>query len=167
MIRAARPEDAASIAAIWNPIIRDTTITFWPTDRSEAEIAAMIATRHADGHAFLVAESGMRITGFASYGQFRGGPGYAHSLEHTVHVAPDMRGSGTGRALMAALTEHARAGGARIMVGAVTASNSGSLAFHRRCGFTEWGRIPVAGWKFGRFHDLVLMGRDLADPEGT
>ena len=25
----------------------------------------------------------------------------------------------------------------------------------------EWGRIPCAGWKFGVFHDLVLMGKDL------
>ncbi|MDO5706992.1 MAG: GNAT family N-acetyltransferase, partial [Paracoccus sp. (in: a-proteobacteria)] len=136
-------------------------ITFWPTERSEAEIAGMIAARHAEGHAFLVAETAARITGFASYGQFRGGAGYTHSLEHTIHVAPAARGTGTGRALIVTLMKHARAGGGRIMVGAVTASNTGSLAFHRRCGFAEWGRIPAAGWKFGRFHDLILMGRDL------
>ena len=40
MIRDARPDDAAAIGAIWNPIIRDTAITFWPTERSDAEIRA-------------------------------------------------------------------------------------------------------------------------------
>ena len=40
MIRDARPEDAAAIGAIWNPVIRDTAITFWPTERTEAEIRA-------------------------------------------------------------------------------------------------------------------------------
>ena len=33
-IRDACAGDAAGIAAIWNPIIRDTAITFWPTERS-------------------------------------------------------------------------------------------------------------------------------------
>jgi L-amino acid N-acyltransferase YncA len=56
MIRDARPTDAAAIAAIWNPIIRDTDITFNPVEKTEAEIAALIADRQAAGHAFLVAE---------------------------------------------------------------------------------------------------------------
>ena len=165
-IRPATAADARGIAAIWNPIIRDTVVTFWPTERSEAEIAAMIDARRRDGFAFLVASDGgagdgSGVTGFACTSQFRGGAGYARTLEHTVHVAEGQRGRGTGRALMAALQAHATAAGARLMIGAITAENRPSLDFHARLGFAEWGRIPAAGWKFGRFHDLVLMGKDL------
>ena len=54
-----------------------------------------------------------------------------------------------------------------LIPGLVTAENAGSLAFHRRMGFHEVGRIPEAGWKFGRFHDLVLVRRALgADDAG-
>lgn len=161
MIRDASAADAPAIAAIWNPIIRDTAITFWPTERSVDEIAALIAGRQASGHGFFVAEEPDRIAGFASYAQFRAGGGYARTLEHSVNLAPRARGRGVGAALMAHLEDHARSRGGRLMIGAITASNAASLRFHAARGYAEWGRIPAAGFKFGVFHDLVLMGLDL------
>lgn len=162
ILRPARPEDAAGIGAIWNPIVEGTVITFWPTPRSEAEIAEVIRQRAAEGHPFLVAEDAGAILAFATYSQFRGGAGYARSMEHTIHAAPVARGRGLGRRMLAAIEDHAREKGHRLMIGAITGSNTASLAFHAACGYAEWGRIPAAGWKFGAFHDLVLMGKDLA-----
>jgi L-amino acid N-acyltransferase len=166
LLRDARPDDVPAIAAIWNPIIRDTVVTFWPTERSEAEIAALIRDRQADGRPFLVAEGGNRVTGFGTYSQFRNGGGYARSMEHTIYLAPEARNGGTGRVLLAALEDHARACGYRLMIGGITASNAGSLRFHTRQGYAEWGRVPCAGWKFDAFHDLVLMGKDLMSDNG-
>lgn len=82
MIRDARRDDVPASAAIWSPIIRDTTITFWPTERS--------AAGNGDG-----------VQGFATYGPFRPGGGYARSQEHTLYLAPDARGAGSGRHLPA------------------------------------------------------------------
>ena len=157
MIRPARASDAGGIASIWNPIIRDTTITFNPVEKSEPEIAALMNTRQAEGHAFLVAETGGKVLGFASYSQFRPGPGYARCMEHSLYLAPQARGEGLGRALMDALAKHARARPMRMLIGAMTESNTNSVAFHARLGFVEVAHIPDAGWKFGRYHDLVLM----------
>lgn len=167
LLRDARPDDVPAIAAIWNPIIRDTVITFWPTERTGPEIAALIRDRQSECRAFLVAEAGGAILGFATYSQFRNGGGYARSMEHTIHLAPKARNAGTGRLLLDALEDHARACGHRLLIGGITASNQGSLRFHARAGFAEWGRIPRAGWKFGAFHDLVLMGKDLGGAEGS
>lgn len=161
MIRAAGPGDVPAIAAIWNPLIRDTAITFWPAPRSEPEIAALIADRQGQNHPFVVSDDGGAIRGFATYAQFRAGGGYARSMEHTIYLAPEARGTGVGRTLLGWLEDHARACGHRLMIGGITASNEGSLRFHARAGYAEWGRIPCAGWKFGAFHDLVLMGKDL------
>lgn len=161
ILRDATPDDVPLIAAIWNPIVRDTTITFWPTERSHDQIAALIADRQATGHAFLVLEAD-GIAGFGTYSQFRGGLGYARSQEHTIYLAPDRRGGGLGRTLLRGLEDHARDRGHRILIGGITGSNAGSIAFHRAMGYGEWGRIPAAGWKFGQYHDLVLMGRDLS-----
>ncbi|WP_265501663.1 GNAT family N-acetyltransferase [Paracoccus beibuensis] len=161
ILRDATAADVPGIARIWNPIVRDTAITFWPTARGEAEIAALVADRQASGHAFLVADDG-GIAGFGTYTQFRSGGGYARSQEHTLYMAPDRQGRGTGRLLLRGLEDHARARGHRLMVGGITGSNTGSIAFHAAMGYSHWGRIPDAGWKFGQYHDLVLMGRALA-----
>ncbi|MFD1796255.1 N-acetyltransferase [Paracoccus aurantiacus] len=161
MIRDARPEDAAAIGAIWNPIVRDTAITFWPTERTDTEIRAYIAAKQDAGHGCFVSEDAGTITGFAAYGQFRNGGGYAHTMEHTLYTAPDARGTGLGAALLRHVESHARDGGARLMIGAVTGSNASSIVFHLRHDYQEWGRIPAAGYKFGAWHDLVLLGKDL------
>lgn len=54
MIRDARAGDVDAIAAIWNPVIRDTANTFWPSARSDAEILDYIAARQQAGHGFFV-----------------------------------------------------------------------------------------------------------------
>lgn len=161
-LRPATPADAAAVAAIWNPIIRDTTVTFWPTERDHDQIASIIADR-VRTHTFLVALIDGAVVGFATYKQFRDGGGYARSMEHTVYIAPVAKGHGAGRTLLNAVEDHARQAGHRLMIGAITADNADSVRFHARMGYSEWGKIPAAGWKFGRFHDLVLMGKDLTE----
>lgn len=160
-IRPATAADAAAICAIWNPIIRDTVITFNPVERDTAAIAQMIATRQAGPGAFVVAEEAGRLLGFASYAQFRGGLGYARCMEHTINLSPAARGRGLGAKLMAVIEDHARAAGHHIMVAAITGSNDGSVRFHAAHGYVHVGTMPQVGWKFGRYHDLVLMQKTL------
>ncbi|WP_323021684.1 GNAT family N-acetyltransferase [Pararhodobacter sp.] len=153
MIRPARAGDAPVIAAFWNPIIRDTAVTFSPLEKTVEEIAAMISTRQA----FLVIDRGQGAEGFATYTQFRSGPGYAFAQEHTVILAPSSRGRGAGRALMTALEDHARSQGHHAMIGGVSGSNPDGIAFHARIGYAEVARMPQVGWKLGAWHDLVFM----------
>ena len=161
MIRDATAEDAPGIAAIWNPVIRDTAITFNAAEKSDTEIARMITDRQQAGHAFLVADEG-GIAGFATYAQFRGGVGYARTMEHTILLAPAAQGRGLGRALMAAVESHARAAGALSLIAGVSAENPAGRAFHARAGFAEVAILQRVGFKFGRTMDLVLMQKFLA-----
>jgi L-amino acid N-acyltransferase len=160
VIRLAAPQDAAAIALIWNAVITGSAATFnsrpWPVD----EIAALIAARQAEGQATFVAAQG-QVTGFATYAQFRAGTGYARAMEHTIHLDPAAQGRGLGRALMAAIEDHAARAGARVMVAAVAGENTGGVAFHARLGYREVGRMPGVGHKFGRDMDLILMQKRL------
>ncbi len=161
MIRPARPEDAAGIAAIWNPIIRDTAITFTTAEKTLPALEAMIRERQAAGQGFLVAEM-EGVAGFATYGAFRNGPGYARSAEHTVLLAPRARGQGVGRALMDQLLAHAARSGIHAMMAGVSAENPEGAAFHERLGFALIARIPQVGHKFGRYMDLLLYQKILS-----
>lgn len=161
-IRDATAADAPAIAAIWNPVIAGTAATFNAAEKTPADIAAMIATRQADGHAFLVATKSETLLGFATFSQFRGGIGYARTMEHTIILAPEAAGRGFGRALMQSLESRARDAGAHSLFAGVSAENPAGLAFHAKIGFAEVARLQQVGYKFGRYMDLVLMQKFLS-----
>lgn len=161
MIRRATPDDAAGIAGVWNPYIRDTSVTFNSAEKSVEDIATLIRDRDAAGFATFAAEGPQGISGFATYAQFRGGIGYARSMEHTILLSPAARGNGTGRALLGAVEAHARAGGAHCLFAGVSAENAEGRAFHARMGYAEAAILREVGFKFGRYMDLVLMQKFL------
>ncbi|NBC96622.1 MAG: GNAT family N-acetyltransferase [Deinococcus-Thermus bacterium] len=156
-VRPARPGDGAAVAALHNPVIRETAVTFTDAERRAEEVDRLIA----GGRPHWIAERAGAPVGFATLFQFRGGPGYARSFEHTVIVAPEAQGRGAGRALMAALEAGARGAGGHTLFAGVSGGNQAGVAFHAALGFAEVARLREVGWKFGRFHDLVLMQKML------
>jgi len=162
-IRYANSGDATAIAAIWNPQILDTAFTFDHRAYSVDDIEAMIVQRQAASHAWLVVEHGGQISGFVTFAPFRQGDGYGRTMEHTIFLDPEAGGDGLGELLMQAVEHEARARGVHSLIACVTGENVVALKFHRNLGFETVGMIPQAGWKFGRWIDLVILQKMLAD----
>lgn len=163
IIRDADREDLAAILAIYNHAVVHTTAVWNETPGTLEERNLWLDGKHQRGFPVLVAVEGDAVLGFASYGDFRPWPGYSRSIEHSIYVAPDQHRRGIGRALLIALIERAREGGFHAMIGGIDASNEGSIALHKALGFTEVGRLPQVGHKFGRWLDLVFMQKMLSD----
>lgn len=159
ILRAASVEDAQAIAALQNPFIRDTAVTFNSQEKSVEDIVAAIGSMPF----FHVAEDEGRIVGFVSYDQFRKGPGYARCMEHSIILDPSAHRKGFGRALMRAAETHARAAGVGSLWAGVSSLNPDGRAFHARVGFEEIATLPKVGFKFGAWIDLVLMRKWLLD----
>lgn len=154
----AHPGEAAEIAALHNPFIRHTSVTFTSQLRAPEEIAALIAS----GQPHWLARQNGRAVGFATWFAFRKGPGYARSAEHTIVLAPAAQGRGVGRALMTRLETDAAGRGIHSLFAGVSGENGAGVAFHARLGFVAVARLAEVGWKFGRWHDLVLMQKTLS-----
>lgn len=162
ILRPATHNDCPAIAKLWNPIIRDTLVTFNSQTKSSQDIAALLAARAQAGRCFLLAENDGAVLGFATYDQFRGGVGYAHTMEHTIILDETARGLGLGRALLQAVETHATAGGAHSMFAGVSADNHRAVAFHQAVGYSVVGHLPQVGFKFGKWLDLILLQKYLS-----
>ena len=161
MIRPAGAWDATAIAGIWNPVIRDSLITFNAVEKDPDDLVRFMTTRADLGHGTFVAEEDGAVLGFSTYGQFRAGVGYARSMEHTIMLAEGARGRGLGSALLDAVEAHARDRGAHSMIAGVSGANDAGMGFHAARGYVEVARVPEVGWKHGHWLDLVLMQKIL------
>ena len=152
--RAAGPDDAAAVNALYGWYVRHTTATFQYGCPTVAETRADIAAvwRHAP---FLLAEGGDgRLLGYACAHPWHSREAFAWDVETTIYCAPDAVGQAVGRRLYTALLEVLRAQGYCNAIALVAHPNPGSAAFHRALGFARTGREPRTGYKFGQWLDL-------------
>ena len=130
-------------------MITDTLFTFTTEAKSETSVAEMIETRPV----LVLPDQG----GFATYGSFRAGPGYAATVEHSILLDSRAQGRGQGRALMQALMDHARGQGQHVMVAGISGANPNAIAFHAALGFETVAQMPEVGRKREQWLDLILM----------
>lgn len=152
-IRPARQEDASALCEIYNPFVRDTTVTF----ETEAVTPEQMGQRIGDvgsAYPWLVAEDDSGILGYAYATRWRQRAAYDHTVESTIYLRPDAAGRGIGRALYGALFDALRQRGAHAVVGCITVPNPASIAFHERCGFVKVAHFPEVGSKFGKWVDV-------------
>ena len=158
-------EDAPAIAAIYDPEVLETTVTFDLVPRSADEHRDWVAA-HLGTHPCLVAVNetddvgapgarGERILGFAVMNTFRSRPAYATTVETSVYAHRGARGRGVGERLLTDLISLAGELGYHALIARIVGENEASIRLHERCGFTLVGREREVGRKHGRWLDVV------------
>lgn len=160
-IRPATAADLPAILDLYNEVIARTDAVYMEDPVTLEERVQWHERSVAGGWPVLVAEVDGSVVGFGSIGPFREKSGYRSTGEHSLHVRADVRGRGIGKILLLALVAEAERIGLHVLVGAIDAGNTVSLALHARQGFTETARMPQVAVKHGRWLDLVLVQRIL------
>ena len=156
-IRPATAADIPEILVIVNHAIAHTTAIYDYDPRTLEMQLAWYDDKKTAGFPVIVADYGGKAIGFGAYGAFRQRAAYQYTVEHSVYVAEEYHGNGIGRIILEELIALARAEKRHLMIGAIDASNEGSIAFHKRLGFTEACVIKEVAFKFDRWLDLTLM----------
>lgn len=157
ILRPAGHDDLNAILEIVNYNILHTTADYSYQPKQLQDLEKWLEEKQGQQYPVIVAEKNGGVTGYATYGPFRAKVGYKFTIEHSVYVAHHHTGGGTGSLLLAELVRLARKQGFHTMIGCIDADNTGSIAFHKRFGFTDCGVIKEAGFKFGRYLDLQFM----------
>jgi L-amino acid N-acyltransferase len=161
VIRDAERSDVAGMVSIYNDVLATTSAVWSEQPTTIGEREQWLDDKQTANHPVLVAVDASGVLGFVACGPFRSFPGYAKTMEHSIHVRPDVRGRGVGALLLASVEDRARSLGVHVMVAATDATNEGSIRFHQRVGFVEVGRMPEVGRLRGTWRDLVLIQKIL------
>ena len=162
LIRPSTVADLPAITAIYAWNVLHGTGTFELDAPDDAEMARRRDDVLAKGLPWLVAQRDEAVLGYAYANHFRPRLAYRFCLEDSVYLAPQAQGQGIGRLLLAELLARCEAAGARQMFAVIgDSTNLGSICVHRRLGFEHTGTMRAAGWKFGRWLDVVIMQKSL------
>lgn len=160
-VRVATCDDAAAIAAIYAPVVRDTAISF----ELEPPDVGVMRQRVLDTlrlRPWLVCERDGALLGYAYGGAHRERAAYQWCTETSVYIAASARRQGVGRLLYAELLPLlARQGYVHAYAG-ITLPNSASVGLHEALGFVPIGIYPRIGFKFDTWHDVGWWELSLA-----
>ena len=156
-LRNATEADLEQILAIVNHNILHTTSNYNYEIQTLAVQTKWFQDKQSLNLPIIVADLDGIAIGYGTYGMFREKIGYQYTVEHSVYVAEEYIGKGIGGRLLEALIVLAKAQGLHVMMGAIDAENTGSIAFHEKYGFEVCGHIKEVGFKFNHWLDLVFM----------
>lgn len=159
-VRDALVDDATACAAIYQPYVTDTAITFELNPPSPAEMADRISSALAT-HAWLVLEDAGDVVGYAYGSPFKARAAYRWSCEVSVYLQQGRQRTGGGRALYTALFERLAERGFRTAVAGMTLPNDASVGLHKAMGFEPVGTYRRIGWKHNAWHDVAWTQRPL------
>lgn len=170
VIRLARIEDAPALAAIYEPYVRETAITFEYVPPTPAEFAERMR-KTMEFYPYLVAELDGRLVGYAYAGAFKGRPAYDWAVETSIYVARGHAGEGTGRALHDALERALAAQGVLNMYACIAVPDGeddetltrNSQRFHEHMGYRLVGEFYQCGFKGGCWYNMIWMEKMLGE----
>lgn len=156
---------ASPMLAILNEVIVNSTAIYDYKPRTPDMMQAWWDAKEKGNYPVVgVVDDAGALLGFATYGPFRNWPAYKYSVEHSIYVEKSQRGKGLGRVLLGAIIEAAKEQQYHVMIGGIDSANAGSIALHEKFGFTKCAEIRQAGYKFGRWLDLVFYQLVLPTP---
>lgn len=168
VIRTADIGDIAAFTEIYRESVLNGVASYEIDPPSPDEMASRFEAITAKGYPYIVAveQTGL-ILGYAYASAFRTRPAYRWLVEDSVYLAPEARGKGVGRALLAELIRRCTALGFRQMVAVIGGAHPASIAVHRAAGFEHSGQLKATGFKHGRWLDTVFMQRALGEGAET
>jgi L-amino acid N-acyltransferase YncA len=159
-VRAARPDDAERLAAIWNHEVEACLSTTDTEPRDAAAQRAWLAG-HSARYPVVVATADDVAVGYAALAPYRAKPAFGRTVEDSVYVDRAWRARGVGRTLLGHLVERAAVLGHRSMLARITATNTASRRLHEAAGFRLVGIEEEVAFKLGRWLDVALYQRRL------
>jgi phosphinothricin acetyltransferase len=156
----ATDDDLPQIVEILNYTILNSIATFASRPTSVAERRDWFEQFSSTGpYRLLVARRGNRVLGYASSQRYRDHEAFRETVEVSIALDVSCRGQGVGSLLYRALFDCLADEPVHVVVAGIAMPNDGSVALHRKFGFTEIGTFREYAVKNGQYISSLWMQR--------
>ena len=159
-MRFVRLDDVPKLQSIYSYYV-DSTVVSFEIEAPDVEEFKRRVTSISQRDPYLVYCENDELLGYAYAHPAFERAAYAWCAETTVYVDPQARSRGIGRILYRRLVDYLSRQGYKILYAVVVAENEESCAFHLKNGFHRVALFPKAGFKLGRWLDVVWFERIL------
>lgn len=160
IIRQAEKEDMMEIMQIYAYYVKNSVATFAYDVMCVKELMEQWESTH-NTYPYLVCEVDGNITGYMYAHRYKEKEAYQWNVELSIYVHPTCTKQHIGTQLMEVMISILRMQHLQTVYSCITIPNEGSIALHRRFGFTCIGEFHQAGYKFDRWLDVVWMEKKL------
>lgn len=155
--RLAHEGDLPAIIEILNHEVLTGINTFRTRPLTDADASKWWKSREQGKYPAWVIEQQQTIVGWASLSRWSAYEGYDRTAEISVWLKPESQGQGLGSQLFQTVIQAAHEAPFCVILSRIEASNSASIALHRKFGFQTIGTMHRVGEKFGQVLDVVMM----------
>lgn len=159
-IRFAAEKDAEAILKIYAPYIEKTAITFEYEVPPLSEFSKRIAEIQKK-YPWIVYEEEGEILGYAYGGPEYTRAAYQWTVETSVYLSEKARGKGIGTALYEKILDILKKQNFCVCYVLINDDNEASVKLHEKFGFVKNGFRKNCGYKFGKWHSIVIMEKQL------
>lgn len=163
LIRAARPDDAAAIGAIYDEGVASGIATFAVGRHDAAERRTWLAGRSSRAPVFVGVLAG-QVVAWSALAPLSQRAWYAGVAEYTAYVAGDAQGGGVGGRMLDHLIGRAPDLGYWKLVGLILPDNAAGLGLAAGRGFRAVGIHRGHAVRDGAWLDVTVVERHLAAP---
>lgn len=160
-LRLATEPDLPAIVEIYNAAVPSRQSTADTSPVSVESRREWFRRHDAPRRPILVHEADGKVVAWVSFQSFYGRPAYAHTAEVSIYIAPEHRGAGLGKRLLAEALDLAPSLDIKTVLGFVFAHNVPSLRLLQALGFAPWGTLPDVAEMDGREYSLAILGKRL------
>lgn len=162
VMRFAEKKDAESILKIYAPYVVNTSITLEYTVPTIEEISTRIEETKGN-YPYIVCESYNNIIGYAYANKAMNRDACNWNAELSIYVDRKHTHKGIGRGLYTCILEILAHQNVKNVYSIITVPNNNSIKLHEFFGFKKLGSYPNCGYKLGKWHDIIIMGRNLGN----
>ncbi|MDH6313022.1 L-amino acid N-acyltransferase YncA [Parabacteroides sp. PFB2-10] len=155
-IRDMQNTDASSVMSIYNYYTENDFAGFFD-QALPIETFKRFQEMSRNYPALVACDENQEVIGFAFLHAYHPASTFQRTAEVSYFIHREHIGKGLGKLILDKLIIGATKIGVDNIIANISSQNAASLAFHKKHGFRECGRLPAIGNKFGQDFDVVYM----------